>query len=250
MRTRVPRRALLCELHAHSTWSDGTLPLRELVDLYGRAGFDVLCVTDHAPRSDDPWFAEQRARDGRTLIDGGNFDAYLAAIDREAERALARFGMLVVPGLELTYNDLDPNKAAHAVAVGLRTYVPLEMGIFDVLTAAREAGAALIAGHPHGAKADPIPRNTTRRFWREWSRFAPLLHRVELFNQATLFSWVASQHVPVVASGDFHHLEHLSSWKTLLPCPQTERAVIDYLRSPAPAYLLPFRAETAEQAAA
>jgi hypothetical protein len=49
---------------------------------------------------------------------------------------------------------------------------------------------------------------------------------------------------------NFHRLEHLSSWKTLLHCPQTERAVVDYLRSPAPAYLLPFRAETAEQVAA
>jgi predicted metal-dependent phosphoesterase TrpH len=249
MSTRVHGRALLCELHAHSTWSDGALSLRELVALYGREGFDVLCVTDHALRSDDPWYAEQRARDGRTLVDADNFDAYLAAIDEEAERALARYRMLVIPGLELTYNDRDPNKAAHAVAVGLRAFVPLDTGILDALHAAREAGAALIAAHPHGEQPDMIPRNTTRHFWREWSRFAPLLDRVELFNQTNLFAWVASQHVPVVASGDFHRLEHLTSWKTLLPCLQTERAVVDHLRSPAPAHLLPFRAETAEQAA-
>jgi hypothetical protein len=123
----IRRRALLCELHAHSTWSDGALSLRELVNLYGRAGFDVPCVTDHALRSDDPWFAE-RARDGRGVVDAGNFDAHLAAIDLEAERALARYGMLVIPGLELTDNDLDPNKAAHAVAVGLRAFVPLDTG--------------------------------------------------------------------------------------------------------------------------
>jgi PHP domain len=246
----IRRRALLCELHAHSTWSDGTLSLRELVDLCGRAGFDVLCVTDHALRSDDPWYGEQRARDGRGVVDAGNFDAYLAAIDLEAERALARYGMLVIPGLELTYNDRDPDKAAHAVAVGLRRFVPLEGGIFEALRGAREAGAALIAAHPHGAQPDTIPRNTTRRFWREWKRLAPLLDRVELFNQANLYGWVASQHVPLVACGDFHRPEHLFSWKTLLPCLQTERAVVDYLRSPAPAHLLPFRAHTAEQAAA
>ena len=41
---------LLCELHAHTTWSDGALSIRELVDLYGRRGFDVLSVTDHATR--------------------------------------------------------------------------------------------------------------------------------------------------------------------------------------------------------
>jgi hypothetical protein len=246
----IRRRALLCELHAHSTWSDGALSLRELVDLYGGAGFDVLCVTDHALRSDDPWFAEQRARDGRRVVDEGNFDAYLAAVDLEAERALVRYGMLVVPGLELTYNDHDPDKAAHAVAVGLRAFVPLDSGILDALRAAREAGAALIAAHPHGPTADPIPLNTTRRFWREWDRFAPHLDRVELFNQANLYSWVAAQHVPLVVGGDFHRLEHLSSWKPLLLCPQSEQAVVDYLRSPAPAYLLPFRAKTAQQAAA
>jgi predicted metal-dependent phosphoesterase TrpH len=247
MSARVRRRALLCELHAHSTWSDGTLSLRELVDLYGRAGFDVLCVTDHALRSDDPWFVEQRARDGRTLVDAGNFDAYVAAIDLEAERAHTRYGMLLVPGLELTYNYLDPNKAAHAVALGLRAFVPFDTGIFEALDAARETGAALIAAHPHGRKADMIPGNTTRRFWREWNRFAPLVDRVELFNQTNLYSWVASQHVRVVASGDFHRPEHLSSWKTLLPCLRHERAVVDYLRSPAPAHLLPFRAETASR---
>ena len=45
---------LLCELHAHTTWSDGVLSIAELVDLYGTAGFDVLCVTDHTARLDDP----------------------------------------------------------------------------------------------------------------------------------------------------------------------------------------------------
>ena len=43
--------ALLAELHAHTTWSDGSLPLPALVDLYGSRGFDVLCVPDHACRT-------------------------------------------------------------------------------------------------------------------------------------------------------------------------------------------------------
>jgi predicted metal-dependent phosphoesterase TrpH len=45
MRARLE--PLLCELHAHTRWSDGDLTVAELVDLYGRNGFDVLCVTDH-----------------------------------------------------------------------------------------------------------------------------------------------------------------------------------------------------------
>ena len=45
---------LLCELHAHTIRSDGQLALSEVVDVYGRNGFDVLCITDHAVRLNDP----------------------------------------------------------------------------------------------------------------------------------------------------------------------------------------------------
>ena len=54
MYSATTTRPLLCELHAHTTWSDGELGLGELVDLCGRAGLDVLCVSDHVLRSDDP----------------------------------------------------------------------------------------------------------------------------------------------------------------------------------------------------
>jgi histidinol phosphatase-like PHP family hydrolase len=47
----MQRRPLLAELHAHTTWSDGELVPAELIDLYGRAGFDVLAVTDHVVHS-------------------------------------------------------------------------------------------------------------------------------------------------------------------------------------------------------
>ena len=49
-----------------------------------------------------------------------SFAEYVAAVDREAERARALYGMLVVPGLELTHNHADPDLSAHAVAVGYR----------------------------------------------------------------------------------------------------------------------------------
>ena len=39
---------LLCDFHVHTTWSDGRLTLREVVDLYGQTEkFDVLAITDH-----------------------------------------------------------------------------------------------------------------------------------------------------------------------------------------------------------
>ena len=242
--TQGMEKTLLCELHAHTTWSDGKLSLRELVDLYGRAGFDVLCVTDHVLRSDDPW------RLPETCVHEANFGSYLTAVDAEAERAQALYGLLVVPGLELTHNDPDPEAAAHAVAVGLREYVSPDAGLVGSLLAAREAGAAVIAAHPHGPDSDPVPARTTRRFWREWAVLSPLVHRAELFNGTDVYSWIAGESVPAVGSGDVHAAEHLSSWKTLVPSAQDEEELVAFLRSEQPSYLIPFRAEPAVEPAA
>ena len=51
-----------------------------------------------------------------------NHAAYVTAIEIEAARARVQYDMLVLPGLELTYNDPDPLVAAHAVAVGLEIF--------------------------------------------------------------------------------------------------------------------------------
>jgi predicted metal-dependent phosphoesterase TrpH len=216
---------LLCELHAHTTWSDGAFGLSEVVDLYGRRGFDVLAITDHAPRE---------ARD----IHAVNYESYLAAVECEAERAWQEYRLLVLPGLELTYDDPDPTEAAHAVALGLRSYVAVAEGAETMLRAARAHGAALVAAHPYPAdEAETSPRRTAR-FAADHARLGPLVDRFELFNRHTLFSWVADAGLPTVATGDFHRYEHLAGWKTMLPCAKTEEAVIGYLRSPRPAYLV------------
>src|SRR5690349_14020633 len=38
---------LLADFHIHTTWSDGKLPMGEVVDLFGRSGHDVIAITDH-----------------------------------------------------------------------------------------------------------------------------------------------------------------------------------------------------------
>src|SRR3954453_14143347 len=80
---------LLCELHAHTTWSDGVLTIGEAVDLYGAAGFDFLCITDHVVRPG----AASRAVEARGHAD------YLAEIDAEAARARRDHRLLLLPGL-------------------------------------------------------------------------------------------------------------------------------------------------------
>jgi len=223
---------LLCEFHAHTTWSDGVLTPAQLVDLYGRAGFDVLAITDHVVRDAEPWCA------GAKAVSGSAYDAYLAEIEREAERAMSRHGLLVVPGLELTYDDPDPRRGAHAVAVGVRRHVDVNRGLELALAEASADGAALIAAHPHRlGDLDGTPRATAR--WSEEAYWASaVVDRFEVCNRHDFFPWVARERLPVVANGDFHRPEHLATWKTLVPAEKTEEAVIDYLRSGKPVSLL------------
>ena len=244
---RTKREPLLCEFHAHTTWSDGELSVRQLVDIYGRSGFDVLCVTDHVNRSDDPWLSAGEPRRG---LRPQTFSAYLAVIEAEATRARSLYDLLVLPGLELSYNELDPALAAHALAVGLREFVDVDDGLVQALRNARESGAALVAAHPYRRRRAPSPGRATRRFARDWRSLRHLVDRWELFNRGELFAWVAEAGLPGIATGDFHRPEHLAGWKTLLPCTADEEAVVGYLRSPLPVFLARLASTAAEERAA
>jgi hypothetical protein len=128
-------------------------------------------------------------------------DAYLAEIEAEAARARAEYDLLVLPGVELSYNDLDPLLAAHAVAVGLRTFVSLDGGLDPALDRAREEGAALIAAHPFRTRRGVAPGRATLRFARDWRTLRDRIDRWELFNRYDLFGWVAECGLPAVATG-------------------------------------------------
>jgi predicted metal-dependent phosphoesterase TrpH len=225
---------LLCELHAHTRWSDGALTAGELVDLYGRHGFDVLCITDHVNRTDDPWLPADQPTRGVTRANHADYFAELAA---QAERARREYDLLVIAGLELTYNDTDPCLAAHAVAVGCPAFVGVDEGIDVALALARDTGAALVAAHPFRTRRGAVPSRVTLRWTRDWRRLRRLVDRWELFNRSDLYGWVAERALPAVASGDFHRPEHLYGWKTLLPCAKDEQAIVGYLRSQRPAFL-------------
>jgi predicted metal-dependent phosphoesterase TrpH len=217
---------LLCELHAHTTWSDGTLSVPELVDLYGRTGFDVLAVTDHV-------LPEPGARS----VHDGNFDVYLAEIEEEAERAWWSYGMLVLPGLELTDEHPRPELAAHVVAVGARRFVGLQDGLDSALDRAREDGALLIGAHPYPLEAAAASARGTARLAADpdWAREA--VHRLELVNRHDFFHWVARGLLPAVATGDFHHVEHLWTWKTVVCAERRVEPLLEQLRSPRPVEL-------------
>jgi predicted metal-dependent phosphoesterase TrpH len=128
---------LLCDFHVHTTWSDGRLSLREVVDLYGQTGrFDVIAITDHIlMRRDLLGRAGRLASLGRRhfSVTEERFDAYLADIAGEAERARRLYDLLVVPGAEITQNHLRSKKNSHIVALDIQRFISADQSAEEIL---------------------------------------------------------------------------------------------------------------------
>lgn len=68
---------LRCALHAHTTNSDGELSPERLALHYERAGYDVLCITDH-------WIRTESPGPGRIIvIPGAELNAAVEGTDRD-----------------------------------------------------------------------------------------------------------------------------------------------------------------------
>jgi predicted metal-dependent phosphoesterase TrpH len=182
---------LLCDFHVHTTWSDGRLSIREVVDLYGRTGrFDVIAITDHILMKRD-----LLGRAGRLASLGlrhfsvteDRFEAYMADIAAEAERAKRQYDLLVIPGAEVTQNHIRSKNNSHIVALNLREFISADQPAEDILKEIRRKGAFSIACHPH--------HRTTRRIeigtcylWDHRKRLVELVDVWEAANRDDLFS--------------------------------------------------------------
>jgi 3',5'-nucleoside bisphosphate phosphatase len=225
---------LLCDFHVHTRWSDGRLPLRDVIDLYGKTRrFDVIAITDHILTRRDIL-----GRAGRLMSLGqrefsvtqDRFDAYLEDIDREAKRARKLYDLLVVPGAEITQNHIRSRKNSHIVALNIREYISADQPAEDILKEIRRQAGLSIACHPH--------HRTTRRIeigtcylWEHRKRLVDLVDVWEAANRDDLFSVTSLKHYPYVANSDFHKPKHLYSWKTLLRCEKNWEAIARALRS-------------------
>ncbi len=225
---------LLCDFHIHTRWSDGRLTLREVVDLYGETGqFDVIAITDHILMKKD-----LLARLGRVATLGRRnfglreetFDDYLAEIRSEASRALRKYGMLVIPGAEVTQNSFRAKQNSHVIALGIKQYISADQPAIDVLREIRRQDALSIACHPHHRTTRRVEISTCY-LWDHRQELSDLVDVWEAANRDDLFSVTSLKHYPYVANSDFHKPKHLYSWKTLLKCDKTWPAVKRALRS-------------------
>jgi predicted metal-dependent phosphoesterase TrpH len=225
---------LLFDFHVHTTWSDGRLSIREVVDLYGRTGdFDVIAITDHIlMKKDLLGRAARLASLGlKTFsVTEDRFGAYMAAIAEEGERARRLYDLLVIPGAEVTQNHIRSRKNSHIVALDIKRWISADQPAEAILREIRRQGAVSIACHPH--------HRTTRRLeigtcflWENRKELAALVDLWEAANRDDLFSVTSLKHYPYVANSDFHKAKHLYSWKTLVRSDKHWPAIARALRA-------------------
>lgn len=216
---------LLCDFHIHTTYSDGVLPMREVVDLFGQAGHDVIAITDHIVNFDNPL--------GRIAHVIGNslnpetWKRYREEISRETERAWAAYGMLVIPGAEMTRNTINRDTSVHTLALGLEHFLSADGDPIEMLKEIRARGAISVACHPH--EMGEFYANT----WYLWNRRKIVAGLVDLWEVGCrweLFPVVSRETLPHIANSDFHRPEHLFAWKTLLRAEKTVASVFEALR--------------------
>lgn len=216
---------LLCDFHIHTTYSDGVLPLPEVVDLFGRSGHDVIAITDHIVNQDSGLGKIGHAI--RHSLDPESWKRYADEVDCEAQRAWASYGMVVIRGAEMTRNTINRDTSVHVLALGLDEFLSADGDPIEMLREIRGRGAISVACHPH--EMSEWFANTWY-LWNRRKRVAPLLDLWEVGCRWELFPVIPRENLPHISNSDFHRPEHLYAWKTLLKCGKTREEVLAALK--------------------
>ena len=216
----------MVDLHTHTIFSDGRLTLREIVDFYGRRGFDAMAVTDH--------LVDRRRLLGRLANLSGlvltvdDLPDYFRALAEEKNRAWTKYRMILFPGLEFNHDGLTAKGSAHLLGVDLREPIDPALSLKEICLAIREQGGLTIAAHPHHMSS--AWGKDTLYLWERQDEFRPLIDAWEIGNRDDLFNPVGLKRLPLIAGSDFHKPKHLTSWKTMLWCEKDPEAIKDCIR--------------------
>jgi len=204
---------MLADLHIHSTFSDGKLSIPEIVDFYGSRGFKIIAITDHL--CEEETFLGKASHVLNKTLTRSNFSFYLQTIKMQAERAMKHYGMLLIPGVELTKNSLSFHRSAHILAIGITDYISADGSITEIIADIKKQGALAIAAHPVSTKK---VEHQTYHLWDQRDFLSSHFDAWEVASGPHLFEEVMNSGLPIIASSDFHHEKHIRAWKSLLDC--------------------------------
>ena len=222
----LPKKLLLCDLHTHTTWSDGKLTVPEMVDFYGQRGFDALCITDHL--CDPKRLLGKLVNLTGMVIPPGEVEAYFEAIEREKKRAWAKYDLMLMTGVEFNKDGYTAKTSTHLLGVDLKQPIDPSLDIKQLITEIHAQGGLAIASHPHEMKSE-WGKNTLY-LWEHVDEYAPLIDAWEVANRDDIFNPVGLKKLPFIASSDFHKPKHIHSWKTLLYCEKEAEAIKHCIR--------------------
>ena len=219
-------RMLLCDFHIHTNYSDGRLTLPEVIDFYGRRGFDCICITDHIadPRRLVGKFSELL----NFTIAPSQLDEYFDMLEQERRRAWRKYEMIVMTGLEFNKEGLTRKTSGHLLGIGLTAPISPALGLVEIVAQIHGQGGLAVAAHPHVMKS--AWGKNTLFLWENQEVFAPILDAWEIANRNNIFTPVGLKRFAFLANSDFHKPKHIYSWKTLLHCEKDVEAIKDCIR--------------------
>lgn len=215
----------LIDLHIHSTFSDGKLSIPQIVDFYGSRNFKIIAITDHL--CEEKSFLGKASRVLRKTLTRENFQDYLQTIQTEGMRALKQYGMLVIPGIEITKNYISFKRSAHIVALGVSAYIPADDTVLEIISKIKSQGALAIAAHPVSTQ---MIGHQTFHLWDLREQLKDKFDAWEVASGPHIFDEVMKSGLPMIANSDFHHPKHIRSWKTVVKCELSFDALKEAIR--------------------
>lgn len=218
---------LLADLHTHTTFSDGKLTVRELVDFYGLRQFDVLAITDHIAGHER--LLGKVCNLSGLVLPFSQIEEYFEVLARERKRAWEKYEMLLLTGLEFNKDGLGPKSSTHLLGVDLQAPIDPSLDLDTIIHAIHEQGGLTIAAHPH-LVSSAWGKNTLY-LWENQEKYKPLIDAWEIGNRDDLFNPIGLKRLPFIANSDFHKPKHIRSWKTVLFCEKEPEAIKACIRA-------------------
>lgn len=220
------QKMLLCDFHMHSNYSDGKLSVPDLVDFYGKLGFDCICITDHL--ADPRRLIGKLVKLSNLTLGHNQIEEYFEVIERERKRAWRKYNMIVMTGIEFNKDGYTAKSSAHLLGVDLKTPIDPALDLPETIAHIHAQGGLAIASHPHLMKSE-WGKNTLH-LWENMDTYAPLIDAWEIANRNNIFNPVGTRQLPFVANSDLHKPKHIYSWKTLLNCEKNADAIKDCIK--------------------
>jgi predicted metal-dependent phosphoesterase TrpH len=153
----------------------------------------------------------------------------MSDIAEETKRAWDRYGLLIIPGVEITKNSFSSDKSAHLLLIDIKEFIPASWSYEKIFLEAKKQDALVVACHPHRTSEKSF--KDTLFLWNNRDKYAKYIDAWEIANRDDVFNVISLKKYPYIAGSDFHRVRHLYSWKSLLNCEKDVGLIKQCIRS-------------------